>query len=428
MTAAVSSGARREWPSLSVAWAVFVTALALRLLYVVMVPVPVSFDGREYDGLGWRLAEGRGYVDAAGRPTAFWPPVFPLLLGLLYRLAGHDVMAVKIAQAVIGAAVCLLSYVIARGLFNERVAKLTGYACALYPPLIISSGEIMTETLFTFLTALSLWLAMTCVGRGAALLQGGVTGLALLTRPFLLFWLPFLGLWIALRHKQRAPAMLAAVYGAILLVMLPWAWRNAEQLGAFVPLANVGGRTLYNSYFIPERGWGFNSYTEVGSDYFALDETAQSRYLMRQALSYVAEHPEMALALAAKKALFFIYPFDGYWYPVSLGSKFNVFWGLLASFAAVGLVLHFPKRDPNALLFYLFFLSYAVGILIFYGSPRFRLPLEPLLMGFGAAAALRLCARHRTAFTLILLGNLGAFLLFRSTQVAPFFDWLKAWL
>jgi len=431
-------GARHDWKGTwisPVPWALFIVALAVRLLYV-MTTVPVPFaagspvDSAEYDALGLRLAQGHGYVDAHGHPTALRPPGYPVFLAAVYRVAGHDLMAVRIVQAFLGAGICLLVYVIARRCFGQAVAVASSLGCGLYLPLVVSTSDIMTELLFTFLLLSGISILFTGKGSLALLISGGLFGWALLTRPMLLFFIPLLGLWVGLRDRQTPFRSIALIGAGLLLVMMPWSIRNYDRFHAVVPLSTIGGWALYNSYVPAEKGFGYNSLSQVGEEYVHLtDEVQRNRYLVRKTVEYVTSHPWTVLHLTVTKVALFVYPFDGYWYPVSFGSKYNIFWGLVWCLSLPAIIRDRPRHggEPIALLYFLF-ASFFVGVVVFYGSPRFRLPLEPVLVCFAAQGAAYVARCHRIALLLALVLNMSLFLFFRGDEHKALFEWLRSWM
>jgi 4-amino-4-deoxy-L-arabinose transferase-like glycosyltransferase len=409
------------------AW-VFFLGLAIRLLYLAAVPPGVfGGDAQSYDELAWRLAQGAGYVNAQGQPTAWRPPGYPLFLAAIYRLAGHDLDAVRYVQALLGAGIGPLVFVILRRWATPKEALAAGLLCSVYPPLVVGTSEIMTELLFTVLLLLALSLLLLRREPAALAAGGALLGGALLTRPVLLFFLPFLAVWIARRDRPAAWRALAWLAAGLLLILLPWTLRNHERLNAFVPLSTIGGLALYNSYAVAERGLGYNSLADVPADYGGMDEVEQSRFLIRKTGDYVAAHPERSLLLTGLKLLLFVYPFDGRWYPLSFGSKYNVFWGLVFSLSLPALLRLRPgQADEPALLAFLF-ISFLLGAMVFYGSPRFRLPVEPLWVALAVQGVTRLRRRPALLWSIV-AANLALFLFFRAYEPRALFDWLRSWI
>jgi 4-amino-4-deoxy-L-arabinose transferase-like glycosyltransferase len=417
--------ALRPFTAMPPAVCIFALAIALRLVFILSITAaPLETDARDYDTLGWQLAQGKGYTDSDGEPTAYRPPVYPVVIGLIYFVAGHDPVWVRWVQAFIGAWTCVLVYLLTRRVFKNGTPA--GLMAAMYPPLIVSTVEILTETLFTFLLLAAVYLVVSKNGKWWRITSGFTLGLALLTRPMAVFFIPFLGYWMFAKGARKDLAFVALGF---VLVMTPWAARNYARLGAFVPFANVGGLALYNSYIVPPGGFGFNCLDGVGEAYVQIEnETERSRYLVGRTMKFISQNPLQAVNLGVLKLLHLLYPFDGYWSAVSFGSKFNVFWGVIVSFALFGWATSEIRRGGDVQLLGLLLLSFLVGSVVFYGSPRFRLPIEPILISFAAEGMHHLFAARRNTACLIIVVNLMLFFLFRHFELREAFDYAKAWL
>jgi hypothetical protein len=150
-------------------WILVLVALLLRVGYVVATPSYVpEHDARDYDRLACALVTGDGYPRASTRtgegddcrrsampshPTAFRPPGYPLFLAAVYSVArplGVDRwVAGRLAQAVLGTAIVVLIGAIAARLWGRRTGLIAMALAAVYPPLILFGGALMTEPLLT---------------------------------------------------------------------------------------------------------------------------------------------------------------------------------------------------------------------------------------------------------------------------------------
>ena len=410
--------------------AIFFLSLAVRLAYVVAFPAgPLETDAIDYDTIAWNLAQGNGYTNQAGEPTAFRPPMYPLFLAGIFYAAGHDLDWVRWVQALLGAGICVLVCLTARRLYDDGSAKLAGLFCALYPPLIIPTSEILSEILFMFWLGLTVYWVISKSGLGWRFVSGLVLGMALMTRPILVFFLTFLIGWFILVRKRRALVSTAAVLGGVLLVALPWTIRNYSHFDAFVPLTTSGGQMLFCCYVLPPQGFGYDAGGLAGEEYVQLaDEVSRSRYLSRKTLEYIKQNPLAVAKLTVIKALFLIYPFDGYWHAVSLGSKYNVFWGILLAFSTLGVAVSYRGAGSGMQLVFLLVLSFIVAMLVFQAIPRYRLPMEPFLICF-AAGGIRYAWQCKRLMAGILIGiNAALFLTFRYMELGWFFNYLKQWI
>lgn len=59
--------------------------------------------------------------------NTWYPPGYPLFLAVIYTLFGPKVIILRIIQAVVGALTCVVTYLLARRLFNEREGVLAYY-------------------------------------------------------------------------------------------------------------------------------------------------------------------------------------------------------------------------------------------------------------------------------------------------------------
>ena len=147
---------RREGHDLRFLAAVFVVALALRLIPVFLtVDVGIALDDMfQYDALAESLLEGRGYTWYGGIPTAFRAPLYPLFLAWIYLLFGHQFLAVRIIQAVMGAFLPLVVYFLGRRVFDGRVGWIASWVVVFYPMFLVYPLALVTENLFFLLVPL----------------------------------------------------------------------------------------------------------------------------------------------------------------------------------------------------------------------------------------------------------------------------------
>jgi 4-amino-4-deoxy-L-arabinose transferase-like glycosyltransferase len=407
--------------------AIFILAVIVRLLHALTVThSPLITDAKEYDTLGVQLSEGKGYVDTFGEPTAYRPPVYPLFLAAIYSIAGHNLTWVRFAQALLGAGICVLTYLVATIIFNNKIAVLSGVICIFYPPLILSTSQILTETLFTFLLLLGIFFLIKTETCTPLTITGIIFGLALLTRPFLLFFIPFLLYWVMLNSNYNTLKSITLLCVGLFFILFSWTARNYLELDSFVPFANVGGLTLYNSYVVPQKGFGYNSLEGIKDEYYEIkEETERSKYLFEKSAEYIKENPLEILKLTFTKLALFVYPFDGYWYSISFGSKYNIFWGITFCFCWLGIVINFSEMDINQKLLLFLFISFLIGTMVFYGSPRFRLPIEPLLICYAASGIVFLYEKNRWFFSIVMSINALIFFIFRYFELQEFFQTLK---
>jgi 4-amino-4-deoxy-L-arabinose transferase-like glycosyltransferase len=204
-------------------------------------------DPDNYLPLAQSLAAGQG-LSLNGRPTAYRPPLYPLLLAPFLTLTRERALTgIAIFHLALGGATVALTAVAARrwGLTRWRVIA-AAWVVAIDPGLAWQSRFVMTETLTAFLIASAL-AALTIPRWRGSLLGGAILGLASLSRPSVLpgAVLTFLGGLLVGPgvHRDRL-ARCASMALALLVVLSPWAFRNVLIFGEPVWTTTHGGYTL----------------------------------------------------------------------------------------------------------------------------------------------------------------------------------------
>ncbi|AGA27438.1 ArnT family glycosyltransferase [Singulisphaera acidiphila] len=292
-------------------WGVLtIVLIAVLVRLAVIVPSFGKLDDPDrYLVVARSLADGEGFA-VNGLPTAYRPPLYPLLLSVLITMLGEDRLAWGVAglHLVAGAGTVVLTAVAARrwGLPPGRLL-LAAAIVAFDPVLVAQSRAVMTETLAAFLVAATL--AALAEGHARGAFWGGIGfGLASLCRPSLL---PAAGLvvfaalatgpgtaWVRLRR-----ASLVAV--ATVMLLVPWAWRNAWVFGESVWTTTHGGWTLalannpvYYAEVLdgpPGAVWsGANQkrwFDETVHEVEGLSQPRADRKIRTMALRFIRDHP-----------------------------------------------------------------------------------------------------------------------------------------
>jgi len=364
--------------------AIFLLALIIRSGFVLQSGNVPSSDAGVYDNLGLTLSEGKGYVDKNGNPHSHYPPFYPLFLSLIYRLFGHSYLAVRIIQAFIGACSCLLIYLIGKRIYSSTLGILAAFISVIYFPFIKSAELLLTELLFTFLLCLTIYYLLK-IQEGAkfkdCIILGLLSGIMLLTKSAMLVF-PLFIIPVFIYSKNRNFLEISKRYIVVLvffiLSIFPWIMRNYSVYSSFVPASAQGGITFYSSYRPPEGIFGRLAGTGdpvVDEAHTISSPVLRSNFLIRKTLDFIINNPKEVLKLEFKKILYLWAPFD--WEIVG-GRWFNVVYTAMLPFFGLGLILAFRgfKRFYPVLLPIIYF---QIATLIFYGSPRFRLPIEPYI-------------------------------------------------
>lgn len=227
----------------------FVIGFALRFLAARMFAGEPVWDGHYYDFGAHRIAEGHGYSDdrvANGivewHPWCHYPVGYSAYLAAFYKVLGPAAWVAHLANALAGALVAVVVYLLAREGLTERRARLAGGLVALHPGLVLYGALVMSEVLSALTVMAAFWLAL----RRARslrwpLAQGALAlGVGALVRPQALLCAPFLAL---ARSGRWAPRLAGAAAACVLalLPVLPWTARNCRVMdGCALVSTNAG--------------------------------------------------------------------------------------------------------------------------------------------------------------------------------------------
>ncbi len=154
----------------------FVAALAPRLVVGLAWASEPVWDGHYYDFGARRLAEGLGYSDdlttAAGlvwHPWCHYPVGYSAFLALFYRVLGAGPAVAAVANALVGAALAVVTWALAAQGLSQARARVAGLVVAFHPGLVLYAALVMTEPLAALLTLTAFWVAGREAARGRGL-------------------------------------------------------------------------------------------------------------------------------------------------------------------------------------------------------------------------------------------------------------------
>jgi 4-amino-4-deoxy-L-arabinose transferase-like glycosyltransferase len=171
----------------------------------------------------------------------YHPPLFPWLLGMLYRLLGEprgSAYPYKLCLALLNSATVSFTWWWWRRVLGPGWSLLAALLFSASFGWLVLSTTYSNEVLYVLFLSATCWLLLeyrSGLTWGAAALLGGVMGLGALTRAEHLYLWPFLLLYAWLFAQGRLPsrAWLARWAVALLVslaVLAPWALHNARVL------------------------------------------------------------------------------------------------------------------------------------------------------------------------------------------------------
>lgn len=262
-------------------------------------------DAEDYLSFAHNLATGVGFAHALNEDQPFSKPVefsawrtplYPMFLAIAFHVS-RGTLFLQSLQIALQAFSLYFLMRLGFILFGQIAALIAGLAFALYPPLILYSADLTTESLFLFLLTAVLLIFYQVKEHSAAriFLLGVLTGLAALCRPNGLMLAPalVLAIWLTIHDKRRAVRLAAVLTVAVAMAILPWTYRNYRLFHKVVLISSNGGANLwFGAHFRLDPG---ASMDEIGySQHQAfrdVPEPDREKYYYQQAFAILHHSP-----------------------------------------------------------------------------------------------------------------------------------------
>jgi len=229
---------------------IFALAILARSLWIAYAGHGPGHDGFSYWGIAQSVASGKGYSNpfAESGPTAFFPPLWPLILAALIKLFDPDLLAAQSFLIVVGSVSAVLAYLVGARVLDRRAGVVAGILVALFPSQVYFTSVMMTETLFVmqsvlFVLLIILWFAESESHKlWHAVVLGLLLGAMALTRAEALFLVPLLLVLfklLGLPWFLLGQVIVAIVVGMTVLI-IPWTVRNYIQVDELVLIRKPG--------------------------------------------------------------------------------------------------------------------------------------------------------------------------------------------
>lgn len=364
---------------------------------------------QETGNIAMALATGKGFSSPTRRntgPTAWLPPVYPLLLAAIFRLFGiftvHAFYAAASLNILFSVATCVPIYFAGKRIAGIGVASLAAWLWALFPNAIIIPFQWIWDTSLTAMLAATILWATLALADSDRLRDwcayGLLWGFSLLTNPAVGATLPFLLLWASLRRPPGTHGRLARpVIGLLLAVLscVPWTVRNFAEFHRFIPIRSNLPFDLWigNNYVFDEHAPINARVTRYGEErlYGQLGEVAFMQEKWNLATEFIRTHKRLEIRLTWWRFLSF---WLGSFRPIEDFKNADSGWiqaifllNLLTAIgSAIGTLVLCRRKNLYGIPLIVF-----VGVvpLIYYvthGSLRYRHPIDPIVMMLTAIA------------------------------------------
>lgn len=383
---------------------IMLSALILRVLVLTVGHTYKITPRRDHFQFGWEtgriarsIALGEGYAsptDLQTGPTAWTAPVYPYILGQVFKVFGiytnTSAWVILVFNSIFSALTCWTLYRVAERIFGESVARGTAWTWAVFPYVIYWPVRVVWDVcLSTFLLTLALWLAIRMREKGNVrswICYGLLWGLIALTNTALIILLPFMLAWICYPRWRKSVKPLALCLLTIVVCVTPWTLRNYRVFGRFVFIRdnlflelheanNDAADALWTRAEHPGNDpEAMNRFQELGEIRY-MDETK------REFWGFVRAHPGTFVWFSVERVFYFwaaprqATNVAGY----DLWIARHVQFLLAAAFAFAGLVLMFVRQHPYRWLVAPFLLIYPLPYYLVNPFPRYKHPIETIM-------------------------------------------------
>jgi hypothetical protein len=395
-------------------WLIMLVALAIRLGYMWQFQhihprqgvsvIPFLFES---GNIAHSLASGQGFgspfrVDTG--PTAWMTPLFPLLLAGIFRLFGAYTFHAWAATVLVNITCCTLAcipiYYTGKRIDRIGLAAGAAWLWAIFPNAILIPVESMWDaSISALLAAAILWATLELAESHSHRLRnwcayGLLWGVALMFNATIAGLFPFLAGWLVYRARQEKREWLtnlAAAVAIIILCCVPWTIRNYRVFHQFVPLRSVLGLQLWLGnndqtqdifrgdlhpiYNAPER-----------AKYISMGEIAYMQQKKEEAVAYMLSHPAREAHLITYRAISIWsggtpYPLEDFLGTPSLRFRAILVFNVVAALGTLcGIIILFRQRSLFAVPVAAFPLVYPWAYYLTLALPRYRLPIDPVII------------------------------------------------
>src|SRR5271168_5027307 len=434
-------------------WLIMLVALALRLGYMRQFQnihprqgvsvIPFLFES---GNIAHSLATGHGFsspfrVDTG--PTAWMTPLFPLLLAGIFRLFGAYTFHAWAATVLFNISCCTLAcipiYFAGKRIGGILLGAGAAWLWAIFPNAILLPVESMWDgSISALLVATILWATLALAESDSQRLRkwcayGLLWGVALLFNATLAALFPILAGWLAYRARQEKREWFKNAAAAVVIIILccvPWTIRNYRVFHQFVPLRSVLGLQLWlgNNDQTQDifRGDLHPIYNSAERErYIAMGEIPYMQQKKQEAIAYMISHPAREARLITYRVISIWsggtpYPLQDFLGTPSLQFRTVLAFNLVAALGALcGIIILFHERSQFAVPLAAFPLIYPWAYYLTLALPRYRLPIDPIVLLLLAISIQRLAQLRMRPAEPVISGKLQAPLRHKRKKTRP---------
>jgi 4-amino-4-deoxy-L-arabinose transferase-like glycosyltransferase len=391
--------------------AVFLVGFVVRLKVLTeLLPARMwagFYQYNEPSHIASELAAGLGFSspwpNTPIAPTAQQPPLYPLVVAAIFKLAGiysySSLWLILGLNALLSAITGVLILRIGCRDFGVPTAVLAAWiwACWVYEATV--SIRLWESTLATFLLMLGILLFAQMENSQNFrpwVLFGLLTGAAALTNTTLLSVLPlfWLSLWLIYRKRREScTRVLLLSMATCVLVILPWTIRNYSVFHRLIPVRDNFGLELWvgvelDSNLKPpgNRPFPLDFPLCNPTEYNRLGELAFMDSRTRLSTQFIRDYPLDYLHTVLDR-------FRRFWSEPS-----DMQWPIISTLAWIGAILALVRKRARALPYLIVLVVFPLVYYATHTFPTYRQPIEPVMLLLASYALCSACLVSAKAF------------------------------
>lgn len=369
--------------------------------------------GYETGRIARAVAAGLGYSSplvVESGPTAWMPPLFPLLLAGVFKLFGimsfKSFLVITALDCAFSALTAWVIFAIAQRAFGPASSVTAGWIWTLLPSAVFYPVAWVWDTalsalIFALIVLASMYLLESeRISAWAGV--GALWGIGAMVNASIVATLPFILGWNAHELRRRSKQWMKLTLVALVLfalVIAPWFLRNYRVFHKLILFRSNFGLELWLGCNPSNPGiWSWwlhpNDDDAERKLYVGMGEIPYMALKQRDAISWIREHPAMFVEQTFRR---FVDNWTGFDEPVTslakrpwwviVGMALEVLFPLLA---LPGVLMAYRNRSPYAFPFGSAIFFFPVVYYITHTSLRYRHPIDPVLCvlaGYAAVSA-----------------------------------------
>ena len=366
--------------------------------------------GQETGSIAASIAAGNGFSSPfylPSGPTAWVTPIFPYILGAVFKIFGtytfHSSIAIRALNVLFSALTCYPIILLGTRLFGETVGAIAGWIWAFLPVAIsLPVTWAWDMSLAALMLTFALYLTYTVADRQNAVawaFYGFVWGFTALVNAAILTVLPGCLLFALYRRKQHGTGWMRLGSLAVLafaLTISPWITRNQLVFHGKVLFRSNFGLELWlgNNPEVPDTWTWWLHPLDSPAEYkeFArLGEVAYTEEKKAAAIQFIKTHPADVARFQSHRVLETWTgnsdSFADIWATRSFTLRCELLMNYgLALFSLIGMLVAHRKTRLLSLPLLNVIVLFPVVYYLCHTAPRYRHPMDPVLALLSAYA------------------------------------------